>query len=72
MNMNAFKLTDEQIANVIVKATALVAEDARPVLVAHMYEMAWKYNENGNSSLFVSEVEKLVRKIVAVNNSQAN
>lgn len=70
MNMNA--LSDDQVAAIIVKASALVAEDARPVLVAHMYEMAWRYNENGNSSLFASEVEKLVRNIVAINTSQAN
>jgi hypothetical protein len=65
MNVAAFKLSDEQIASVIYNASRLVAEDARPVLIAHMYEMAYTYNENGNSSLFVTEVRKFLEKIMA-------
>lgn len=63
MNMAAFKLTDDQVASVIHKASLLVAEDARPTLIAHMYELAYTYNENGNSSLFADEVGKFLKKL---------
>lgn len=64
MNTASFKLSDEQVANIITKSCELVAEDARPVMVTHMYQLAYTFNENGNSSLFVSEVEKFLRRIV--------
>ena len=65
MNMTPFKMTDEQVASIIVKASQLVAEDARPTLVVHMYQMAYDYNENGNSSLFASKVEEFLKKLAA-------
>ena len=63
LNPNAFKLTDEQVASVIHKSAQLVAEDARPTLIAHMYQLAYTYNENGNSSLFAAEVVKFLKKL---------
>ena len=63
MNTSAFKLTDDQVASVIHNASQLVSEDARPVFIAHMYELAYRYNENGNSSLFAFEVGKFLKKI---------
>lgn len=65
MNMTPLRMTDDQVASIIVKASQLVAEDARPTLVVHLYEMAYKYNENGNSSLFASKVEEFLKKVAA-------
>lgn len=57
------KLTDEQVAAIITKTAQLFEEDARPLLIAHMYEMAYTYNENGNSALFAAEVDKFLKKM---------
>lgn len=64
-NPASFKLSDEQVASVIHKASQLVAEDARPTFIAHMYSMAYAYNENGNSSMFAVEVAKFLKHIAA-------
>lgn len=56
-------LSDEQIAKVIVELGKLVDEDAMPLLITYTYEMAYKYNENGNAALFAYEVGKIIKKI---------
>jgi len=60
-NPQAFKLSDEQVANVISASLELVADDAKPLMTACMFHLAWKYNyfPDGSRKVYAIPQESL-------------
>lgn len=44
---NAFRYSDEQIASIVFKICELVEEDARPLLIRHLFEIAYEVDQIG-------------------------